>query len=403
DYLEKILSYATFDIITYEKIILANSKFSKESQPKVNVPRLVPGITSFHDEIEIGDWIMDNITIRLPHWIKKYNIEKGLIVTQNELECSEENVIEFLCDPEFNVDETISLRIFHIKNKFDLLLNDNKIDDKEKSKLENNPFGLANFSDSTVNVIAYNIFQKQLKIQIDTDRIKVSTKFENKIEEALNSNKPYTELLTVFNKYGHYFYKDYYLVEQISEDILPQKKPKLTKFIKKLNVRRLSSPNINTQIEVGQMSEDILPQKSQKHITKFINACKKLNVRSLLSSDDHNNIELGDITKWLKKSKSPDNWHVVNRSELIPIWKLLKPSIQMKIDKLLNKDRILMIGEEVIENNTIFHQIKLDQCLRRNEYQVIGSIQNSKKTNLNATNLHIMNCNNFFINIEKSE
>ncbi|CAG8827314.1 18969_t:CDS:2, partial [Gigaspora margarita] len=157
--------------------------------------RLVPGITSFHQEQETNDWL---ITINLPHWVKKYHMEYDLLVTRNGLTCSKEKTLEFLCEPIFNFSEATLLRMFHIKKPMNLFMNVNRIDSDEKQGFQINTFVLLDLTNSKIDAVAY-------------DKIKVSNQSKNDIEKALESINPYSKLTNVFDKYGHYFCKNYIL------------------------------------------------------------------------------------------------------------------------------------------------------------------------------------------------
>ncbi|KAF0530132.1 kinase-like protein [Gigaspora margarita] len=398
DYVNQLFSYEKFSVIAYEKVIPAFTRLDKQLQDSFKtlhkIPadwsmninkRLVPGITSFHQEKDINDWLINNITINLPYWIKKYHMESGILLTQDGFACSKEKVLEFLCEPEFNFSETTSLKIFHIKSSIDLLMNVNKIDVKEKQDFQINPFNSVDQSKSKVDAIACNIIQEQLKIQIRTDKnkIKVSNQFKEDIEKALESNNPYSNLTNIFDKYGHYFCKNYILGNSLESMCYSYSDLPTERFI---------------HFQRSKVSKEL-----DNLIKEWKNFQSKFEVNSF--SDDRSIVKSEKVEKWLDENNLayPEAWYVVNRTDLIPIWKLLDSNIQERINELIkDEERILMIREEIIGREITCHRIKFDTPLRSNQYQIIGSIVtvDYKKTSL-AVKFRLMDCYGFYAIIEK--
>ncbi|CAG8485705.1 21176_t:CDS:2 [Cetraspora pellucida] len=393
DYVNQLFSYEKFSVIAYEKVIPAFTKLDEKLLNSHEIPadwsasinkRLVPGITSFHKEQDINYWLINNITTNLPNWIEKYHMENGLLVTQNGLKCSKEKAIEFLCEPEFKFIESTSLKMFHIKNQIELLMNINRIDINEKQVFEINPFALLDLSDKEVDAIACNIIQEQLKIQINTEKnkFKVSNQFKNVIKKALKSKKPYTELINIFNKYGHYFCKNYILGKCLESVCY-------------------SYPELPTELlKIFQKPKELKERDELIEIWKIFQS--KFNVNAF--SGDRSVVKSDNIERWLNENNStyPETWYVVNRSKLIPIWELLDSNIQEQIRELIkNEERILMTGEERIGNEIKYHRIEFDTPLRSNKYHIIGSVVtiDYKKTNL-TVKFRLMDCYGFFAIIE---
>ncbi|CAG8601574.1 29730_t:CDS:2 [Gigaspora margarita] len=395
DYVNQLFSHEKFSVVAYEKVISVFASLDKQLLESLTdlykIPadwfasinkRLVPGITNFHIEQDTNDWL---ITINLPHWVKKHHMEYGLLVTRNGLTCSKEKAIEFLCEPEFDFSETTLLQIFYIKNQMDLFMNVNRMDIDEKQGFQINPFVLLDLTNSKSDAVACKIIQKQLKIQICTenDKIKVSNQFKNDIEKALESINPYSKLATIFDKYGHYFCKNYILGNSLESMCY-------------------SYSELPTEIFINFQRSKVSNERDNL-IKEWKNFQSKFEVNAF--SDDHSVVKPEKVEKWLNENNSiyPETWHVVNRSELIPMWKLLNSNIQKQISELIKKEeRVLMTGEEVIGNEIKYHRIKFDTPLRSNKYQIIGSIVtvDYKKTNL-TVKFRLMDRCDFFAIIEE--
>ncbi|CAG8462414.1 19238_t:CDS:2 [Gigaspora rosea] len=398
DYVNQLFSYEKFSVIAYEKVIPAFTRLDKQLQESFKalhkIPadwsmninkRLVPGITSFHQEQDINDWLINNITINLLYWIKKYHMESGILVTQDGFSCSNEKVLEFLYEPEFNFSETTSLKIFHLKSPIDLLMNFNKIDVKEKQDFQINPFISIDPSKSKVDAIACNIIQDQLKIQIHTEKnkIKVSNQYKVDIEKVFESNNPYSSLINIFDKYGHYFCKNYIIGNSLESMCYSYSELPVEMFI---NFQRSKVPK-----GLDKLIKEWKIFQSEFEVNAF--------------SNDRSIVKPEKVEKWFDENNStyPEAWYVVNRTELIPIWKLLDSNIKERINELIkDEERILMTREEKIGSEITCHRIKFDTPLRSNQYQIIGSIFtiDYKKTSL-AVKFRLMDCYGFYAIIEK--
>ncbi|CAG8590337.1 3869_t:CDS:2 [Gigaspora rosea] len=424
DYISQIFSYKEFSMIAYEKVIPAFMRLDKQLKEEFMslhkipkeisfevVERLVPGISGFHQEQNLKDCLMKNITINFLHWIKEYHLEYGLLVTPNGLVHSKEKVIEFLCEPKFDISELTLLRIYHVKNQMDLPPWTDKSDDNEKAISQITPFISTVFQDSNKSVgnekaisqimpfistdsqdskikaIACNIIQEQLKVQININEneVKVSDQLKDDITKALGSNQPFIALTNVFKKYGYLFCKNY-------------------TFGNSLESISYSRKSTETKQEFKSFKRPGLPKEQTDLIKAWKDFQTKFNAKSF--SDDHTIVKPEEIDIWLNSNNSEyaEAWHVVNRSRLITIWELLDSNIQEQIRKLFNTEQILMRGEELIPDQIIrYHRIKLDPPLRSNNYQVIGSIfftSNHEKMD-QIVKFQLMDCDGFSAIIEK--
>ncbi|CAG8474712.1 3976_t:CDS:2, partial [Cetraspora pellucida] len=392
-YIKQICSYQEFPIIAYEKVIPAFMRLDKQLQenfmdfhkiPKQIsfeiVGRLVPGISCFHQEQNIKEFLMTNITINFPHWIKKHYLEHGLLATPNGFVNSKKKVIEFLHIPKFKIIESTYLRIFHVKNQMDL---SPWTDESAISQIT--PLISTVFQDSKIKAIACNVIQEQLEIQIDINEneVKISNQLRDDIMKALGRNKPYKELMNVFKEYGYLFCKAYIFGNSLES---------------------ISYPGMSTETkqEHKTFKRHGLTEEQEDFITTWKDFQSKFKVKSFLY--DHSVVEPEEMDKWLNSDNSeyPETWHIVKRSELIPIWELLDSNIQEKIRKLFENKQILMKGEEIIQNNIRYHRIKLNPPLQRNNYHVIGSIVTNNYEKIDLTiKFQLMDCDGFSAIIEE--
>ncbi|CAG8735454.1 22196_t:CDS:10, partial [Gigaspora margarita] len=398
DYISQIFSYKEFSMIAYEKVIPAFMRLDKQLKEEFMslhkipkeisfevVERLVPGISGFHQEQNLKDCLMKNININFLHWIKEYHLEYGLLVTPNGLVHSKEKVIEFLCEPKFDISEQTLLRISHVKNQMDLPPWTDKSDDNEKAISQIMPFISTDPQDSKIKAIACNIIQEQLKLQININEneVKISDQLKEDITKALSSNQPFIALTNVFKKYGYLFCKSYTFGNSLES----------------ISYSRMST---ETKQESKSFKRPGLPNEQTDLITAWKNFQTKFNVKSF--SDDHTIVKPEEIGIWLNNNNSEyaEAWHVVNRSRLITIWELLDSNIQEQIRKLFNTEQILMKGEEMIPNQIRYHRIKLDPPLRSNNYQVIGSIFTSNYEKMDQiVKFQLMDCDGFSAIIEE--
>ncbi|CAG8582534.1 3299_t:CDS:2, partial [Gigaspora rosea] len=334
DYVNQLFSHEKFSVVAYEKVIPAFARLDKQLQESLTDLYKIP-----------ADWFA--------------SISKRLvpgIATRNGLTCSKEKTIEFLCEPEFNFSETTLLRMFHIKNPMDLFMNANRIDIDEKQGFQINPFVSLDLSDPKIDAVACKITKEQLKIQICTenDKIKVSNQFKNDIEKALESINPYSKLSKVFDKYGHFFCKNYILGNSL-ESMCYSYSEFLTEIF--INFQRSKVPK-----DLGNLIKEWKDFQSKFEVNAF--------------SDDYSVVNPERVEKWLNEN---------NSTEIIK-----------------KEERVLMTGEEIIGNEIKYHRIKFGTPLRSNKYQIIGSIVtiDYKKTNL-TVKFRLMDCCGFFAIIEE--
>ncbi|CAI2181887.1 15034_t:CDS:10, partial [Funneliformis geosporum] len=382
EYLNQIYKFETASVIAYESVISADNT----SLEIVN--RLIPGVMKHHEEITFDHWILDNIYLNLPLWIKEYQLDHGMVLTSYGLIPGKKPALEFLSVPSiksYKQSNQTKMKISHSIIQKELLYSKLYIDySHKKINLEEIPF-ISPFNTMIANVTQCIIFQEEVIVTIfsetsqEKQTIKPSQQLVNDINEALNNINPYKSLTKVFSEYGHLVCAEITMGERlvITNQFVTQKE-----FCQKWIVSR-----------------DCAKTMLVKLLGKF-----NIDVPNHLIAHDHS-VNLDEIETWLNGiSTKPNLWSLANQPELIPLYKILDDdNVKRQIDNLLeNKQKILMTGVTKLSSyKTRYYRVNFDNHLMSNDYRVIGSVvMNDKRLDLNVK-FQMIDIHGFSIMIEE--
>ncbi|CAG8512504.1 11313_t:CDS:10 [Funneliformis caledonium] len=358
EYLNKVYKFETASVIAYESIVSADN-ISLEFNN-----RLIPGVMKHHKGITFDNWVLDNIYLNLPFWIKKYQLNHGMVITPYGLAPGKKPVLEFLSAPSIkscNQSNQTKIKISHSIIHKELLYSKHYIDYASKIiNLEEIPF-ISPFNTTFANVTQCNIFQEEVIITIFNEIfqknqiIKPSQQFVKEINEALKNINPYKSLTKVFSEYGH----------MVCTEIT-------------MGGRLCTTNQFVTQKEFCQkwtVSKDCVK-------TMLVNLLEKFNmdVPNKLIAHDHS-VNLNEIETWLNDiSKKQSLWSLANQPVLFPLYKILDDKYKRQIENILeNKQKILMTGvTKLSSHKTRYYRVNFDNHL-------IGSVvTNNKRLDLNV-------------------
>ncbi|CAG8654005.1 26305_t:CDS:2, partial [Dentiscutata erythropus] len=250
DYIEQLYNFKYISVIAYEKVI---SLSGHDKDHKILIPKI-----SKHKIIGMDKWLQGNILLNIPRWIKNYKLNHGLVISYNGVTISEK--------------PAIGISISSIKKV-------------QKTKKEY--FGEVESSSSTDIQYRYRIVNEQLEFTL-SNKFELTAKFEEAVEDALNSESAYDELTKIFSKYGHVICQKFTIGKIIN--ILSNKD--------------------------GLTNED--------------------NSKEPIERSTHVNVS----DAWSKYVfEHPDLWCVVDRYGMIPITKFLKKEMQQKIKSIEEENR----------------------------------------------------------------
>ncbi|CAG8728964.1 3157_t:CDS:2, partial [Racocetra fulgida] len=186
---------------------------------------------------------------------------------------------------------------------------------------------------------------------------------------------PYNDLEEIFKEYGQVFCLEFIMGERITKlnGFSHFKQEDLTKIVS------------NGFKELKDCHEILAEWKT------LLNQHQMDSERFYLSNSNStiniNNINDIDLCLSTVVPKNQNSWKIINRLQLIPLYKLLKDDFQKEIEILLSdEERILMDGYFKLENNKIrYCTVNFGFLLKSDNYQIIGSIvsNNSKRSDLN--------------------
>ncbi|CAI2199297.1 13342_t:CDS:2, partial [Funneliformis geosporum] len=163
-----------------------------------------PGVADFKEKLSFDVWTRNVMDVNLVIWIKdlphckvinkSYKLEKSKklaisIVKIPNIKSSNKSYLEIIRTTKNVEKELIINNIFSIKDL--------------------NPFPFVDRNivsdDSSYNEYSFLIKLEKYEIIMDRDNFKPSIEFEQVINDALESKKPYKALQGVFEEYGHFF------------------------------------------------------------------------------------------------------------------------------------------------------------------------------------------------------
>ncbi|CAG8807591.1 11660_t:CDS:2, partial [Gigaspora rosea] len=321
-YIQQLYEFKKATVITYEEVIPTYIVLDAENQQKRFNKRLVPGISTYHEECNMNVWI------GIQQLIRERKLVHGLIIKSNEFIPSLYPAVELKFEPSIKLLNTATkLNISHLSTQKELFYITSRIDifNNKFNLLDKMPFVTVN-NNSQINSLHCGIIYEKIEMDIK-DVIKPSQQLEVEVKEALEKNNPYNELERIFAKYGHVFCIKFSIGGRLT---------KLNEFpLTESEIKNVSNNKF----------EDF--ESHQETLNAWINLLDQFKmdknmyiIEESLSHvrNDYNTVVVSNdnIDDWAKSvSKNLDTWQVVNRQQFIPLYKLFNNSLQKEIDFLL--------------------------------------------------------------------
>ncbi|CAG8835420.1 15969_t:CDS:2, partial [Gigaspora margarita] len=339
------------EIISYEEV---NPIFTIMDRRNINrfTKRLVPGITHKHKELTFKIWLNNTPSTNLLPWIDKFHFCNGVLVNQFGITNSKQCVMDFIKMPIITTHDCLHLQIIHPNtNTEETLLRNNII-------YESNSIPFVDMVSSEVNDINYFFVRHEVfKISLESC-IKPRPEFEQAVEVALNSIKPYHALQELFNEFGH---------------LLPLTVT-LGRQLRKISQKLKDSTNhIPFEISFKSLSQHDIDE-----------AFKQINMNFEYLTESKGNIrKQGQIYDWLTEYKNDDNLlEIIRMDQVFPLYKILDNELQHRIDIILENRlniRMLLTGfttvnVDKIDFNEIHIRVNFGEHLNDDCFQVFGHV-----------------------------
>ncbi|GBB87407.1 hypothetical protein RclHR1_13880002 [Rhizophagus clarus] len=344
-------------IISYNNLIPISTSSS-------TVDEIQPGVANFKEKLSLREWVKDSKYVNLTRWMKEFRLLQGLIINKHfELENNKKIAVKFINIPNVNSRDKLYLEMIKpITTLEEFLRSDdaNKFLDKNLTLL---PFIKKSIKSVNLSYEDYTHFMikcERYRILFNKADVKPSEEFEQDIEKALESMKPFTFLQDVFDKYGYFFPLNIVLGKSLKNILLNSS---LSFTFKKME----------------SLFESLSPLLDSFNVSYFLT--KKGNL-----------IERADLPKWIQNT---NDLEVIEFDNIISLYDILKEEQQRSINIILNTQnntKIIMTGiddlKDLNNNNTEhYKRININPTFENGDgkYEVFGSIvSKDKKENLKS-------------------
>ncbi|CAB5345074.1 unnamed protein product [Rhizophagus irregularis] len=394
----------TIEIISYDDITPINQSnvktFSTDNENKMadNSNERQPGIANYENKLSLKEWIEEE-SFRLIRWIEDFHLLQGFVIYKlHKIENSKKISINLTEIPRVNKIDNSYIEITNPTTRLEEILISNNI--CSNKNIESFPFLFVKPDDfSNENNINLVVKSEKYEILISKDNIKPPEEFNNAIEKAINSMKPFNELQNVFNEYGQLF----------------PLKIKLGKSFK-------------SQIVTTTLFDDFEKIKLKLPIESLKYYSKNLNI-SYFVTQDGNIIQKDDLFKMIKNMNTKkddlddmiqntnDELEIIELDEIISLYDILGLEQKGKIDIVLNNNnrdnlKIIMTGITNLkdlndDDSEHYKQISIEPPLENENYEVFGTIITKNNSKIDQKNISIKfglyDVDGFFAIIKNSE
>ncbi|CAG8583431.1 15495_t:CDS:2 [Dentiscutata erythropus] len=209
--------------------------------------------------------------------------------------------------------------------------------------------------DLSFNHVHFEVNFPKIELNFEKKNIKPTEAIKIAIDNALKNEKPYQELIKIFDTFGYLLAQKYILGQKLYNSCVP--------------LQKISS--IDNQLEIEELFEN--------YPSKLDDMLKKHGFdTSYLISMNGEAVKINDVEKWLNEHSKL--LQVISRSELLPVYEIFDESTSYKIQSILGIDnqkrikRILMTGIVQIIKNTKYYHIDFPSNLESCNYHIFAKI-----------------------------
>ncbi|CAG8540802.1 7526_t:CDS:2 [Cetraspora pellucida] len=323
-----------------------------------------PPIFSNHDHLD--PTFTENI-------IKFLKLNNGLIVDSRDIYTAKNKAFNFVSKVK-NIkgfDIKISLpkdrkELFLLKNHINVtsfqLLPQKLIQTMLKLTINNdNPF---------FDHAHFEVYYPKVELNFNKETIKPTKEIERAVDIALKSNKPYQELINVFNTFG-------FLIPQ--KFILGQKLYRTSFAISNLDEQQLKSKKNFFQNYLSNIEDLFALWENQYGFDEIY-----------LMTTDGKPIEKNNIEKWIADNSKQDFklLRIINRSKFLPLYEIFEEPVSHQIKTILGIDdlpKILMTGIVQVIKNDKYYKIKFSSNLESSNYHIFAKVISSNEQSFDKT------------------
>ncbi|CAG8582948.1 4059_t:CDS:1 [Racocetra fulgida] len=319
---------------------------------------------------------------QLPNWIKKQNVNYGLIFAEKNIYSS--NFPTFITDTELHInilDESskkFKAKLNILTKKIDSILLENHINDPNFAGFKYNT-DIINKNSIIKNSPVYDIYLEikcsLVELIFEKKSICPSKDLEDEVKKALENKNPYKELIKVFDVYGHF---------------LPQKIVMGHKLYRKSHLL-VNHENNNSIISIQQVEwetlHDFKISKFEELIKHWESYLEKYDFDTkYFISLDGETVMRDKLEKWVEFCLEGNIYplQIINWCDLYPLYEIFDNPLREDIESILGvdyskiKEKVLMTGAIPTEKDINYYRVNFfpdsDNHLESNNYQIFGKL-----------------------------
>ncbi|CAG8531819.1 7906_t:CDS:2, partial [Dentiscutata heterogama] len=241
---------------------------------------------------------------------------------------------------------------------------------------------------SSFNHVHLEVKFPKIELNFEKKNIKPTEEIKISINNALKNEKPYQELIKVFDTFGYLLSQKLILGQKLYKSCVSLQKPSST----------------DNQQEIELTIEEFF----ENYLSKLDNMSKKYGFNATyFISINGEAIRINGIEKWLNEYSKL--LQVIGRSELLPVYEIFEESISCKIQSILgidNQKKILMTGVTQFVENTKYYHMDFPSNLESCNYQIFAKVIRYTNKELMGTidnaivKIHSKSRTGFFVAIE---
>ncbi|CAG8793626.1 34681_t:CDS:2, partial [Gigaspora margarita] len=277
--------------------------------------------------------------------IKFLKLNNGLIINSRDIYTSTSRAFNF--EQRITSIEKYYIKISMPKDRKELFLLRNHIDIDSFYSLPQKLIQIMMKSnvfddESSFDHVHFEVYYPKSELCLEKETIKPTKEIKIAVDNALNSNKPYQELIKVFNTFG-------FLISQ--ELMLGQKLYRTSYGASDFDDQQLKTKKNFFQNYLSNLNDLFVLWDNQYKFDQ-----------TYLMTTDGKLIEKNNIEQWLTDHSKQDFklLRIINRSGFIPMYEIFEKSISHKIKTILGIDnlpKILMTGIVQIIKNAKYYKI----------------------------------------------
>ncbi|CAG8514633.1 9744_t:CDS:2 [Dentiscutata erythropus] len=298
--------------------------------------------------------------------VQFYKLNYGFVINSQEKYTAANRAFNFEPKIKPNIERCL-IKLTSPKDKRELFLLNNCID---VSSFQSLPPKLVNIMAQSKNLLNYNrsfnnfYFEADfplVELNFERETIKLTKEINILVDNALNNERPYQELIRVFNTFGYLLSLKIILGQKLRRSCILQKK--LDLLDQKIEFKENYSSELDKLF--------ILWKDQYGFDEKY------------LMSINGKVVKINDIEKWLNEHLKQDFklLQIISQSEFVPLYEFFEEPIRGNIKSILGIDnlpKILMTGVVQIIKNINYYNVDFPH-LESSNYHIFAKVTKSNK------------------------